>query len=362
MKSYKRFAMILVAGGMFLGGSKLQAQPFNPYWRQVQALTQFQYLNNLLATQQAMQFGGPAFTPLGPVPGGFLNPYTPSIGGGFVNPYTPVGFPASPYGGGYGGGGSYPYTYIPPEGYFLKGAADVMNAYGNVITSSEQSRIMREQANQARIKTLKERFEYELYVKANTPTFTEIQAKIAKDTLKRIQNTNNVAEIWSGRAQKILLDDLRNKVRGKKVSIDPIPLSEDVLKHLNITTKRGGNLGLLRTEGRFSWPTALNDLLAKEEREQIEKMAALAVNKAANGADPGNLVPDLQSALDKARETLRQKVNEIPTSQYIEAGRFLNDFDDARRALAQKDAIKYFQFQKWVSGGKSVQEVVDYMT
>jgi len=221
---------------------------------------------------------------------------------------------------------------------------------------------MREQANQARIETAKKRFEYELYVKANTPTYTEIQAKIAKDTLKRIQNTSNVSEIWSGRAQKILLDDLRNKTRGKKVSVDPISLSEDVLKHLNITTKPGGNLGLLRSGGRFTWPPALADLLSKKEREDIETMAVQAINKATNGAEPGNLVPDLQRELEKAREMLLQKVNEIPTTQYIEAKRFSNDFDAARQALAQKDAVKYFEFQRWASEGKTVQEIVDYMT
>jgi len=358
MNTNKRIVVAVVAVGLLLlGSSPLWAQP--PAVRAAQ-LTQAQFLQNLLATQQALQpIVPPAFNP-GFSPGGFINPYTPSLGGGFVNPYTPGGF-GSPFGGLGGGYGGYPYTFIPPEGYFLQGAASVMNAYGNVLTQQEQARLMREQANQAKIETAKKRFEYELWVKANTPTYTEIQAKIAKDTLKRIQNTNNVMEIWSGRAPKILLDDLRNKVRGKKVSIDPIPLSEEVLKHLNITTKSGGNLGLLRNEGRFAWPTALSDLLPKEEREQIEMMAARAVNKAANGADPGNLVPDLQSALTKARETLSQKVGEIPTTQYIQAQRFLNDFDAAGQGLAQKDANKFFQFQRWASGGKTVQEVVDYM-
>ena len=361
MKTNKRVAVAAVAGlVVLLGESRVLAQPANPYWRTIQGLTQAQYLQNLLATQQGLPLlpaVNPAFTP-----GGFVNPYTPSLGGGSFNPYTPGGGAGLPNPFPYGGGG-YPYTFIPPEGYFLQGAAAVMNAYGNVITSNEQARLMREQANQAKIETAKKRFEYELYVKANTPTYTEIQAKIAKDTLKRIQNTNNVTEIWSGRAPKILLDDLRNKVLTKKVSVDPIPLSEDVLQRLNVTTKSGGNLGLLRNQGRFSWPPALSDLLSKEDREKIETFASQAANIATNGGDPGNNVPDLQSALEKAREMLLQKVNEIPTTQYIQAKRFLNDFDSAALALSQKDnAIKYFQFQKWASGGKTVQEVVDYMT
>jgi hypothetical protein len=360
MNANKRFAVVLVAVGvLLLSGSRLWAQPANPYWRAAQ-LTQAQYLQNLLATQQALPLT-PAVNPAF-VPGGFINPYTPGFGGGFTNPYTPgggAGLPNPFSGGGYGG---YPYSFIPPEGYFLQGAASVMNAYGNVLTQQEQARLMREQALQAKLETAKKRFELELYIKANTPTYTEIQAKIAKDTLKRIQNTNNVSEIWSGRAPKILLDDLKNKVLTKKASVEAIPLSEEVLQHLNVTTKSGANLGLLRTQGRFSWPTALADLLSREEREKIERYASEAVNKAQNGTDPGTNVPDLQQLLEKARETLLQKVNEIPTTQYIQAKRFLNDFDAAALALTQKNnAIQYFKFQKWASGGKTIQDVVDYM-
>ena len=359
MNANKRFAVVLVAVGLLLSGSRLWAQPANPWWRAAQ-LTQAQYLQNLLATQQGFPLASPAVNPA--FGGGFVNPYTPSFGGGFTNPYTPgggAGLPNPFSGGGYGG---YPYTFIPPEGYFLQGAASVMNAYGNVLTSQEQARLMREQALQAKLETAKKRFELELYIKANTPTYTEIQAKIAKDTLKRIQNTNNVSEIWSGRAPKILLDDLKNKVLAKKVSIEAIPLSDEVLQHLNVTTKPGANLGLLRNQGRFTWPTALGDLLSKEEREDIAERAAKAVNKAQNGSDPGTDIPDLQDALAKARKLLLQKVNEIPTTQYIQAKRFLNDFDAAALALSQKNnAIQYFKFQKWVSGGKTIQEVVDYM-
>jgi hypothetical protein len=362
MKTKKRVAVVAALILLF-GADRVMAQPANPYWRAIQGLNQAQYLQNLLIAQQAFQpLVPPAVNPAF-APGGFVNPYTPSLGGGFVNPYTPGGGAGLGNASPYGGLGGYPYTFIPPEGYFLQGAAAVMNAYGNVITSNEQARLMREQAIQAKIETAKKRFEFELWKAANTPTYTEIQAKIVKDTLKRVQNTNNVSEIWSGRAPKILLDDLKNKVLTKKASIDPIPLSEDVLKRLNVTTKPGSNLGLLRTRGRFSWPPALGDLLSKEEREEIERAASQAIEKAANGADPGNLVPNLQTALAKAREVLLQKVNEIPTTQYIQAKRFLNDFDAAALALSQKDnAIKYFQFQNWATGGKTVQEVVEYMT
>ena len=105
-----------------------------------------------------------------------LNPYNPGLPGipGNTNPYVP-GFP------GYGG---YPGAYYAPiygeAGGLLFGQADLLRAYGVAITSQEQARLMRQQAIQARFDTQRKKFELEMYIKANTPTFTEEQAKIGE--------------------------------------------------------------------------------------------------------------------------------------------------------------------------------------
>lgn len=323
-------------------------------------LSQAQYMNNLLSGQGAAWMGGRNANW-----GNMMNPYMPGAGGwgGAANPYLPGAgaWGGEPSGmGGWGGLGGWPYVQIPPAGFFLMGAADVMKAYPGVVTAGEQARIMREQYYQARIETAKKRFEYELYVKANTPTFTDEQAKIAKSILKRAQITNNPTEITAGKSLNILLEDLK-RTMGKKVSSEPITLGEDVLRHLNVTGLKDNarNLGLLRNDGRFTWPPALQEILPQKEREEIEVQAQALVEKAANGKAPGNLLIDLQNAIDKTRDQLVAKINDLPTSQFIEAKRFLNDFDDARRAIQSGDAVKYFQFQKWASGEKTIQEVVD---
>lgn len=322
---------------------------------------QQQMMNNMLFQAQANAMRG--FNPAWGG-GGFANPWMPGGAGfgGAANPWLPGGGGFGGEGlGGLGGLGGWPFVQIPPGGFFLMGAADVMKAYGSVITSDEQARIMRQQYYQAKIETAKKRFEYEMYVRANTPSFTDEQAKVAQNTLKRIQITNNPSEIWSGTSLNILLNDLR-RTQGKKVSSDPIPLGDDVLRHLNITSKVGfGNLGVLRNDGRFTWPPALQDLLPQKDREEVELQAQALVQKASNGNTPANLLNDFQSAIEKTRDRLVQRVNDMPTTQYIEAKRFLNDMDDARRAMQNGDAVAYFQFQKWVSGGKTVQEVVDYL-
>jgi hypothetical protein len=52
--------------------------------------------------------------------------------------------------------------------------------------------------------------------------------------LKRIQTQSTEAEIVSGKALNILLDDMRG-YPGKRLAVDPFALSEDVLRRLNVT-------------------------------------------------------------------------------------------------------------------------------
>ena len=125
----------------------------------------------------------------------------------------------------------------------LFGYADVMRAYGQNVNQYEQARLLREQAYQSQIDTAKKKFDYLMYVRANTPTFTQEQARVANQVLRRIQTNSNPAEISSGTALNILLDDLRRHI-GKRVSMEPIQLSDEVLKQLNVV-KNAGNLGRL---------------------------------------------------------------------------------------------------------------------
>jgi hypothetical protein len=329
------------------------------------------YLNNVMANAGMMAPGwgggvGAAVNP-GFGAGAFVNPYTP-LGGGFNNPYTPGGIGGGPFGGG-GGLGNYgvPFTYggIPESfgpGYFLMGTSEIMKAYGTVVTADQQARIMAEQAEQAHIDTLKKRFEYRMFVEANTIPYSEVQAKHAKQMLHRVLKTPNPNEIVSGKSVNILLQDLEG-ARGKKIELEPISLSEDTLKHLNVTTGHG-NLGLLRNDGRFTWPPGLVEIVPAREREEVESQAQTLVNKTLNGVLPVNVMRDLQSTLEKIDERLLKKINDpnLPGDVYRSAKRFLENFKSALVALNEpENAIKYFNYQKWATGSKTIKELVDYM-
>jgi hypothetical protein len=312
--------------------------------------------------------------------GGYINPGAPLYGGGGYNPYGGGGYGGGGYsagyggggysagygggynpyygGGGYGGGG---YSYYTPEQGYLYGSASVINAYGQLTLQQEQARLMREMALQAKLDTKKKRFDTLKYIADNTPTFSQVQSKIAQQTLQRIQTMATPPEIWSGKSLNTLLASLR-KYANQKEPVHSALLDEDVIKHLNVA-KKYGNLGLLRNSGQFTWPSALNTLIPPEERANINTETQRLFGQAANARVDPNTLREVRDDIDKIRARLKKSVNDFRQIPYMEATRFLNDFDDALTALENGDATAYIDFQsKFGSGGKSVQQLVNYMS
>ncbi len=280
--------------------------------------------------------------------GGGVNPYNPGVGIG-INPYAGGGYDPynSPYFGTMGGG-SVAY-----------GQAELLKGYGTAIINQEQARVLREQAMQAKIDTARKRFDFELYVKAMTPTYADEQKKIAKNTLKRIQNNSNPAEISNGKALNILLDDVR-MFPLKKAAMDPISMSDDVLKQLNVTTRTAG-VGLLRHEGKFNWPAALVDIVPADQLKAIEKQVQIVAVNAAAGKIDAQVLADLNTRMDEIKRTLVKRIDDVNTGKYMEADRFLSDFRDARQGIEEGQMVVQDKFTRFVQGGKTVQEVSDYM-
>jgi hypothetical protein len=355
----------------------------NPYFRVRPGLTLAQAYANTIAMGNAYQSIPPYALGYNPyyVPPVYYNPYGPFYGGGgyggggynpyaaYANPYTPGagyggygGYGANPYTpGGYDNGAAYnPYTPYSYDPYGLYGAAAVINAQGQMMLNQERARVLRNQAIQSNLETRKKSLETELWLKANTPTYTDEQAKIAKTILKRIQTNATPGEIAAGTALNVLLSDLAKHV-GVKTEMGNLPLDEEALRHLNVTRSGVGDLGLLRNEGRFTWPKALRDLAKPSEQKEIEAQAQNVVSQGANGKVDENLLSDLKANVTKLRRELTDKVNDFSTAQYIEGKRFLNNFEEALLALEKGDAVAYFNFQKAAGGFKNVQELAKYM-
>jgi hypothetical protein len=139
-----------------------------------------------------------------------------------------------------------------------------------------------------------------------------------------------------------------------------IPLDEDVVRHINVTGGQG-NMGLLKNEGRLSWPLALRGDAYKADRALVSSLAAAAVNQAMNGRVDAGTLKEMAATTQRLHEGLTADAKELTAAQYSDASRFLGHLDDALKALARPDAGDYFT-RKYTAQGRTVAELVKHMT
>jgi hypothetical protein len=298
------------------------------------------------------------------------SPFLSTGYGGGYGPSLATGFGGAGYGG-IGGGvdvslstGYNPYGgFVDPYGGgILNGAADVIFAEGRFMIQTEQARLMRNKWKVAELDYRKKAFDLESYFRANTPSYAEVKEKLDKDILRRVQSSANTGEIWQGVSQNILLRDFAKNQAKKLNNVPEIPVLENVLRHINVT-KNGGNMGVLRHGGELNWPTALTELASRDMRRDMDLQARALYQQAeqTGKGDPAT-IKDLRTNIKTLRDKLVARVNDIPTEQYSDARRFLSDLEDAVRGVERGDAPSFFDFQKFVRGGKhTVKDVVDYM-
>jgi hypothetical protein len=303
----------------------------------------------------ALPYPTPAYNPYAAYGG---NPYLPGELGVGSNVYSPGGSAYDPYSSNpYSAYSPYSNPYSNPAigpGFTLMGGADVIRAYGTLITKQEEGRIMREQWRQAMLETEKKKFDLRMYIRNNTPTFTEEQAKVTRQTLKRIQSNSQPAEVVEGRSLNFLIDDV-DRYRNKATIAD-IDLPADVLKHLNIKPAGVGSysLGMLRDGGKLNWPSALVDMLPGEVRKEMDSRAAALAQAAAAGREPDrNALKDFRIQIEQAKAQLLKKANDFGTPEYMDAKRFLSDLDNARLAIDRpSDAAAQVQYQQMLAKGE----------
>jgi hypothetical protein len=138
-----------------------------------------------------------------------------------------------------------------------------------------------------------------------------------------------------------------------------------MVEHINVRRHGSGNIGLLKYDGRLVWPLGLRDLqpgdLAAKVRNLLEAKAIEGVSQAEQGQVSAGLLKEMRSNLGKLRRLLLRNIKAMAASQYIDAKRFLNDFEEAIQTLGQPDAGHYLN-RTFALRGKTVEELVDQMT
>lgn len=325
----------------------------------------------------ALTTGG--FNPLG-------NPYAlnPFLGGASgTNPYlygsagtaslTTGGLPSNPgydtasmaasaYSP-YSGGSPYSGYYAPdPNTGYLRAGAEVIAAQGRFKLSTEQARLIQQQIERERIENRRRWVDELNYEREHMPTAEDDRQRAQKIYLRRSLNDPPVNEILSATALNTLLGYLEQHIdKGAPALL--VPLDEDVLRRVNVTVPKGGNVGLLKSlkaDGKLSWPMALRGDDFEKERGKLDALMPDAIGLAKEGKVDAGALAEMHNVVERMRQTLSQDLRDMTPAQGIEARRYLSNVDDALRALERPDAGNFLTLE-WTAKGGTVADLVKNM-
>jgi hypothetical protein len=285
--------------------------------------------------------------------------------GGVTAPRTlprPVfgGYPYGGYGmyGGYGWGTQWMQN--PYQGY-LSGAADVTTANAQYQQTIQQAKLTREEARRSALQTRRATLEERQYELSLQPDPEKIRQEQMMKSLQRSRNNPPLVEIWSATALNDLLRDIQSTQTGS-ASVREVALPPEVLQHINVTTGTTyGGVGLLRGDGKLTWPFVLQGPYFDAERTRLDQLLPQAVQAARGGQVPYKLVTDIDTAQKELERSLDAHVADLTPSEFTEASRYVRELKDSIRVLRQSDVAKYFR-PAWTPKGATVGELVQQMT
>jgi hypothetical protein len=297
----------------------------------------------LAARAQFNGSGGPAAPPPTPPPGG----YVPAMGG---------------YGSGYGYGSppGWAAPNTPYQGY-MNGAANITTANAQYQLTIQQAKQAREEARRSALQTRRATMEERQYELSQQPTAEDLRQKDLRYNSQRSRNNPPLAEIWSGGALNDLLRVIQDG-QSHGLTGPEVPLPSDLVQHINLTTGTTyGGVGLLRDDGKLTWPAVLRKSTFDKWRNKLNQLFPQAVKQAHAGPVDVNLVDEVGATLKELQEAIDALAQDLSPSQFIEASRYTRELKSGYQVLQQSDVAKYFQSTRTAQGA-TVGDMVKQMT
>ncbi|GIW80650.1 MAG: hypothetical protein KatS3mg105_2457 [Gemmatales bacterium] len=258
----------------------------------------------------------------------------------------------------YYGYGPY-YPYINPTAANLYGTARLVNAGGDLMIKTQQTYMMQEKVKQEKLVTRRKAIDEYLYEREVLPTPEEERERKRQEQLMRSRNDPPLTEIWSGKALNDLLLDLQ-RLEGRVAYAPSVVIDQEILKHINVNTGRmSGSIGVFDDE-KLVWPLVLATKTYEPERKKIESLVPMAVSQAKAGAVQAETLIELNDAIKKMTDKLRENIASTPSTDYIRAKRYLNQLKEGADALQDPNVSKLFN--QWRPKGDTVAELVRDMT
>jgi hypothetical protein len=247
------------------------------------------------------------------------------------------------------------------SGGTLSGAADLTNAQGNFQIQTEQARIAREQANQAKLDTQRQTFDQMNYERENTKTRAEEMERITSATVRRMLTEASTPEILSAATLNEFSDFIRRltdqSVMGPLVALDP-----NMVKMLQVAPPGGTivntGLGMTANWDNAPWPLSLFDA-----RKDIDPLVRAVIYQAKNRDLNPKTYDQARRKVQSYQDNLYKLLTpgKVDTGAYLEASTFLTNLQNSLSLLRQPDAYKYFAGD-YVAKGNNVLDLVLFVT
>jgi hypothetical protein len=245
-------------------------------------------------------------------------------------------------------------------GSYLSGRADLVTARANAAVTYQQAGLVQQDVMRSQLQTrqaILQESQYERGIMYNSQQMREIQQN---DALRRARNDPPLNEIWAGISLNSLYGDIK-KAHSYGVRGPAVPLDQEMLKHINLTTGvTSAGLGILKDGANFRWPTVLRDQRFDDGRKKLETMTAQALAQAAKGPVDLDLVSQMRDTVDGMQTGLKQVVKDVSPSAYMDGKRFLRELDASYVTLKEPNVSNYFN-AKWAPQGATVYDLTDYM-
>jgi hypothetical protein len=263
------------------------------------------------------------------------------------------------YGSGYGYGANT-WRQTPYQGY-MNGAANITTANAQYQLTIQQAKQAREEARRSALQTRRATLEERQYELSQQPTAEELRQKDLQYDLQRSRHNPPSSEIWSGSALNDLLRAIKDGQSHGLIGPE-VPLSPEVVRHINLTagTTYGGT-GLLKNDGKLSWPAVLRKSDFDKERNKINEQIQKAVMQAHAGEVDVGLLDGIGESLKDLQSSIDARVQELSPTQFIQASRYARELKSSYQVLQQTDVAKFFK-PNWTASGSTVAELVKQMT
>src|SRR6185312_7484583 len=160
--------------------------------------------------------------------------------------------------------------------------------------------------------------------------------------LQRSRHNPPMTEIWSGKALNDLLRGIQT-AQSRGTTGPDVPLQPDVVKHINLTTGvTSGGTGLLKNDGKLTWPFILRQSMFDTERKQLDGQMRQAVKEAQSGEVSVEVLNDIGMSIKQLEGTIDAHVVDLTPNQYIQGMRYARELKDSYKVLQQGDVAKYF--------------------